>query len=347
MKPVSTPAPRAHPDAGAPPARVNGAEPPAESPGVPTAAFSGPAASAVSAAGASGLPLPPAPDAPQLRADHRHVAETVVRAQDRAIGLWSGLREILTFRELLWSLTMREIRVRYKQTALGVAWAVVQPIAMVIVFTVIFGRFAKLPSEGVPYPIFAFCALLPWTYFSSALSRASNSLVENGNLLKKVYFPRPILPLAIVIAHGVDFLAASVVFAGLIVYFGVSIGPTALYAVPLLAIQVAFLSGVALFFSALNTFYRDVRHVIPVLVQLWLYATPVVWSLPIVPESLRLLYVASNPMAAVIDGFRQSIVHRAAPDAATMLVAAAATAVVLLLGYRYFRYVERYMADVV
>ncbi len=273
--------------------------------------------------------------------------EVVIRAEDPPPGLVSGLREILAHRELLWALGMREVRVRYKQSVLGVLWAAIQPLTMMFIFTVVFSRFARLPSEGVPYPVFSYAALLPWNFFSSAVANAITSVAGAGALIKKVYFPRAVLPLASMLTSGLDFLVSAGVFGLLLAYYGVPVGWQALYLLPLLLLQVAFMIGVSLLLSAFNAYYRDVRYVLPIALQVWLYATPVVWSMTMVPERYRMGYALLNPMAAVIDGWRAAVLRASAPDAPLVAAASATTLVVLLVGYRYFHHVERNFADVV
>lgn len=275
------------------------------------------------------------------------LSEVVIRAEDPPPGLLAGLREILAHRELLWALGIREVRVRYKQSLLGIAWAAIQPLTMMFIFTVVFGRFARLPSEGVPYPVFSYAALLPWNFFSSAVSSAIASVAGGGALIKKVYFPRAVLPLSSMLTSAVDFLVSAGVFGLLLVYYGVRVGWHALYVLPLLALQLTFMVGISLLLGAFNAYYRDVRYVLPIALQVWLYATPVVWSMSLVPAQYRTLYAALNPMAAVIEGWRAAVLRGSAPDAALVAAAAATAGVVLLTGYHYFHYVERNFADVI
>lgn len=277
----------------------------------------------------------------------RPLPEVTIRAEDPPPGLVSALREIVAHRELLWALGMREVRVRYKQSLLGVAWAAIQPLTMMFVFTIVFGRFARLPSEGVPYPVFSYTALLPWNFFSSAVSGAITSVAGGGALIKKVYFPRAVLPLASMLTSTVDFLVSAGVFGLLLAYYRVSVSWHLVYVAPLLLLQVAFMVGVSLLLGAFNAYYRDVRYVLPIALQVWLYATPVVWSMTLVPERYRPLYAAVNPMAALIEGWRAAVLRGSAPDAALVAAAAVTASIVLLVGYRYFHYVERNFADVI
>lgn len=273
--------------------------------------------------------------------------EIVIRGGDRPPGLWAGLRQILRYRELLVSLALREMRVRYKQSVLGIAWAVIQPVTMMFIFTIVFSRFARLPSEGLPYPIFSYAALLPWTFFSTALTSAISSLVVSGSLVKKVYFPRAVLPLASIVTYSIDFAISAGVFVLLLLYYRVHVSPAVLYTIPALALQLALMVGVSLLLAAFNAYYRDVRYVLPMLMQVWMYATPVVWSMDSVPDAYRLIYAAANPMAAVIDTFRGAVLRGAAPDWSLVAAGAATTIAVLAVGFKYFTHVERNFADII
>jgi lipopolysaccharide transport system permease protein len=256
------------------------------------------------------------------------------------------LASVWRYRELLYFLVWRDVKVRYKQTALGVAWAVLQPLLTMLIFTLLFGRVAKIPSDGLPYPLFAFSALLPWTYFSQAIARCSVNLVANAHLISKVYFPRLVLPLASVVMPIVDFALSFVILAIMMVYYGVA--PTwGVVALPLflaLALLTALAAG--LWLSAFNVRYRDVGHIIPFLVQVWMYASPVAYPLSVVPERFRLLY-SLNPMVGVIEGFRWALLGKESPD----LVAISASVVVVLAllvgGVLYFKRVEDTFADVI
>ena len=256
------------------------------------------------------------------------------------------LREFAGAHELLYFLVLRSLKLRYKQTVLGAAWAVLQPLLTMAVFTVVFGRLARLGSEGLPYPVFALAALVPWTYFANALTQAGNSLVEQQQLLTKVYFPRLLLPLAAVIAGLVDLAISFVMLLLVLAWYGIT--PSArLLAAPafaLLAAASALAPGIWL--AALNVRYRDVRYVIPFLVQIWLFATPVAYSSALVPERWRPLY-GLNPMAGVVDGFRWMIAPQARAPGMGLLVALAAVAVLLTAGLYFFRRTERSFADVV
>lgn len=249
-------------------------------------------------------------------------------------------------RELLYFLILRDIKIRYKQTALGIGWAILQPFLTMVIFTAIFGVFVKVPSNGQPYPIFAYTALLPWNLFAQGVARGSTGLVDNAQLITKVFFPRLILPLAAVIAPAVDFVIAFVFLLGMMVWYRLAptVGLVWLPAFVLLALVTAL--AVSLWLAAINVRYRDVRHAIPFLLQFWMYASPVAYPLSIVPERWRGLY-SLNPMVAVIEGFRWALLGGAPP--APGLVAPALVLVVLLLGsgLLFFKRMERTFADVI
>jgi lipopolysaccharide transport system permease protein len=257
-----------------------------------------------------------------------------------------GLREIWEYRELLYFLIWRDVKVRYKQTALGAAWAVIQPLMTMIVFSVFFGRLAKMPSDGVPYPVFAYTALLPWQLFANALTESSNSLVGNQNLIKRVYFPRMVVPIAAVLGGLVDFAIAFVVLLAMLAYYGIH--PTiAIVTLPLFVLlAVVTALAVGLWLTALNVQFRDVRYTIPFLTQLWLFATPVAYPSSIIPEKWRWLS-GLNPMAGVVEGFRWALLGNAASSAAVVLVSAIAVTVLLIGGMFYFRRMEKTFADVI
>jgi lipopolysaccharide transport system permease protein len=272
------------------------------------------------------------------------VPVTVIRPSKGWIAL--NLRDLWLYRELLYFLTWRDIKVRYKQTVLGAAWAILQPFLTMVVFSVFFGRLAKVPSEGVPYPIFTYCALLPWNYFAGALDRAGNSLVGSANLITKVYFPRLVVPMSAVLAGLLDFAIAFVVLIGMMLFY--SIVPTAaVLALPafiLLAMVTAL--GVGLWLSAMNVQYRDVRYAIPFLVQFWLFASPVAYSSTLVPERWRTLY-GLNPMAGVVEGFRWALLGSGRAPGPMLTVSAGVAVVLLVSGTFYFRRMERTFADIV
>ncbi|HWO43942.1 MAG TPA: ABC transporter permease [Candidatus Eisenbacteria bacterium] len=254
--------------------------------------------------------------------------------------------ELWQYRELLYFLIWRDIKIRYKQTVIGAGWAILQPVISMVIFSAIFGNFAKLPSDGVPYPVFSYAALLPWTYFSQAIQRSSASLVSNGNMIKKVYFPRLIAPLSAALAPLVDFAIAFVVLIGMMSWYGTT--PTwGVFLLPVFLL-LSFLTalGVGLFSSALNVKYRDVGHAMPFVMQVWMFASPVVYSVSIVPEQWRLLY-GLNPMAGVIEGFRWGLLGTERPDFGVMMMSGIVVVALVVWGLAYFRKVERSFADVI
>ena len=261
---------------------------------------------------------------------------------------WPGieLRELWDYRELLYFLTWRDLKVRYKQTALGAAWAVIQPLFMMLVFSLFFGRLAGVPSDGIPYPVFTFCALLPWQLFAHALTESSNSLVGNQNLITKVYFPRLVVPMSAVLGGLVDFAIAFVILLGMLAFYGLVPGwqIVALPAFVLLAVMTAL--AVGLWLSALNVQYRDVRYTINFLVQFWLFATPVAYPSSIIPAQWRVVY-GLNPMVGVVEGFRWSLLGKPESPSAVVLVSTIVVVTLLVGGLFYFRRMEQQFADVV
>jgi len=256
------------------------------------------------------------------------------------------LNTLWQYRELLYFLVWRDIKVRYKQSALGVAWAILQPVLIVVVFSIFFGSFGQIPSDGFPYPIFTYVALLPWQLFAGSLSLAGTSLVMNQGLITKVYFPRLLVPLSAVFVGLVEFGISFVVLLGLMAYYGIA--PTvAIFTLPIfimLAILTAF--GVGLWLSALNVQYRDVQHIIPFLIQIWLFATPIAYPSSMVPEQWRFLY-GLNPMVGVIEGFRWALLGQTASLNVSTLISVIVITIVLVSGLIYFRRMERTFADVV
>ncbi|NPV76144.1 MAG: ABC transporter permease [Anaerolineae bacterium] len=244
-------------------------------------------------------------------------------------------------------MTWRDIKVRYKQTLLGAAWAILRPFLTMVVFSIFFGELAGVPSDGVPYPIFTFAALLPWELFAHALSVGSRSLVQNSNMITKVYFPRLILPLASVLAGVVDFFFAFLVLIGMMIYYGIAPTP-AVWTLPLyLLLTIVTAMGVSLWLSAMNVLYRDVGYVTPFLTQFWLFITPIAYGASLVPEQWRFLY-AINPMVGVVNGFRWALLglENAAPNQ-MLLISIGVSLLVLISGLFYFRRMERQFADMV
>ncbi len=255
-----------------------------------------------------------------------------------------NLREVWRYRELIYFLTWRDIKVRYKQTFLGAAWAVLQPFLTMVVFTLFFGRLAKIPSDNVPYPIFSYAALLPWQLFSKALTDAGRSLVANRNMITKVYFPRLVIPIASLLGGVVDFAIAFLVLLAMMAYYGIA--PTAhVWALlPFLLLALLTALGVGLWLSALNVLYRDVGYTLPFLTQAWMFITPIAYSSTLVPEKWQLVY-ALNPMAGVVNGFRWALLDTPTGPDASLWVSVGVAVLLLISGLFFFRRMERQFAD--
>jgi lipopolysaccharide transport system permease protein len=257
-----------------------------------------------------------------------------------------NFRELWEYRDLLYLFTWRDIKVRYKQTMVGASWAIIQPFIAMVVLTIFFGKLAKVPSEGIPYPIFAYSALVPWTYFVNVLTQSSNSVVNNRAVITRVYFPRLIIPMTTVVTGLLDFVIAFVILIGMMLFYGI-VPTMALWTLPffvLLAIATAL--GIGLWLAALNVKYRDVGFTLPFLTQIWLFATPIAYPSSLVPEPWRAIY-GLNPMAGVVEGFRWALLGKTHPP--TMLLAFSVIVVIALLigGIYFFRYKEDTFADVV
>ncbi len=272
------------------------------------------------------------------------VAITLIEPSEGWISL--NIREIWAYRELLFFLVWRDIKVRYKQTVLGASWAVIQPFMTMVVFSLFFGKLGKIPSDGVPYPIFSFAALVPWTFFATGLSQCSSSLVGNQRLLRKVYFPRLIIPIAAVASGFVDFLIAFGVLLVLMLFFSISITVKIFLVIPLVCLAFIAALAVGTWLSALNVQFRDVRYTLPFMVQLWLFATPIAYPSSLLPESWRAVY-GLNPMAGVVEGFRWALLGTETTPGAMVAVSAAMSLALLIGGLYYFRRLERTFADVV
>jgi lipopolysaccharide transport system permease protein len=256
------------------------------------------------------------------------------------------LRELWEYRELLYFLIWRDVKVRYKQTALGAAWAIIQPFFTMVVFSLFFGKLANIPSDGIPYPIFSYAALVPWTFFANGLAQSSNSLVGNSNLIKKVYFPRLAVPIATVLSGVVDFLLAFVVLIGMMLYYGVVPTINTLWLPAFLLLALVTSLGVGLWLSALNVQFRDVRYVVPFLTQVWMFATPIAYPSSLLGEPWRTLY-GINPMVGVVEGFRWALLGSDTAPGPIVAVSALAALVLLISGAFYFRRMEKTFADVV
>ena len=270
----------------------------------------------------------------------------VVRIEPSRGWISINFSELWEYRELLYFLTWRDIKVRYKQTILGGLWAIIQPFFMMVVFSLFFGKLAKIPSDGIPYPIFAFAALVPWTFFANALTQSSNSLVGSAGLLKKVYFPRLVIPIASVMAGAVDFVLAFVVLLGMMLYYGFV--PTAnIMWLPLLLLMVVVTAlGVGLWLSAMNVQFRDVRYTIPFLTQFWLFATPIIYPVSMIPERFRPL-ASLNPMTGLIEAFRALLLPERSIVWSSLLLSCFVALIVFVTGLLYFQKAEAEFADII
>lgn len=257
-----------------------------------------------------------------------------------------GWRELWASRELLYFLAWRDLKTRYAQTAIGAGWALMQPLLSTLIFTLVFGYLAKMPSDGLPYPIFAFAAILPWTLFSKSLERSTLSVVTEGGLIKKVYFPRLIIPIAATFINLVDFAVGLLILIGMMAWYQQVPQWTVLFLPLFVGIALLTALSVSLWLSALNVKYRDVASVVPLMTQLWMFASPVLYPASLVPESLR-SYYGLNPMAGVIEGFRWALLGKTAPDWTMMAVSLAVVALLLIGGVIFFRRVERTFADLI
>ena len=261
---------------------------------------------------------------------------------------WLGVQlgELWRYRELFYFLVWRDVKVRYKQTALGAAWAILQPFCTMIVFSLFFGRLAKIPSNGVPYPIFAYTALVPWTFFAAGLAQSANSLVGSANLIKKVYFPRLTIPLATALAEGVDFSIAFVVLLVMMLYYGIAPTANAFWLPAFVLLALATSVGAGLWLSALNVHFRDVRFVVPFITQFWLFATPVAYPSSLLSEPWRTLY-GLNPMVGVVEGFRWALLGVGPAPGGMAALSALVAAAMLISGVLFFRRMETTFADIV
>lgn len=261
---------------------------------------------------------------------------------------WVGLnfRELWNFRELLYFLIWRDLKVRYKQTALGAAWAIIQPFLTMLVFSLFFGRLAHVPSDGLPYPLFAFTGLVPWTFFANALAQSSNSLIGSQHLITKVYFPRLVIPISSVLSGILDFAIAFLVLIGMVLYYDIIPGIACLMLPLFFLLALITVLGAGLWLSALNVEFRDVRYIVPFLIQFWLFSTPIAYPSSLLSEPWRTIY-GLNPMVGVVEGFRWALLKTTNTPGATLIVSAIAAMGLLITGALYFRRMERTFADVV
>jgi lipopolysaccharide transport system permease protein len=258
----------------------------------------------------------------------------------------SDIRELISYRELLWSWVVRDIKVRYKQSLLGIAWAILQPLSATLLFAVIFSHFVQVDTGGIPYPIFYYSAMLPWTLLSSSISFGATALVSNMNLVTKIYFPREIFPIAAVAASFVDFTVASIVFIGMMIFYQVPVSWNIVFVPFIVAMQTILTLGIVLAASALMVFFRDIRFVVPLGLQLWLYATPIIYPVSQVPERWRGLYML-NPMAGFIDSYRRVVLTARSPEIPHLLSAAGISLILFLAAYWYFKRAEASFADMI
>jgi lipopolysaccharide transport system permease protein len=249
-------------------------------------------------------------------------------------------------RDLVLSFALRDIKSRYKQTVLGVAWAVLQPLSMMVVFTVVLSLVAQVPSDGIPYPVFAYSGLVFWTFFANTITSGTVSMVANSPLIRKIYFPREALLVAVILAGGLDLLIACSLFGGLLLYYGIPLTWQALWVLPLLALQMVFSLGVMSFTSAVHVNFRDIGHGLPLAMQLWMFATPVAYPLSVIPGWLMPLYLL-NPMASVIDGYRRALLHGTRPELALIALSAVVILAFATIAVTFFRRAERTFADVI
>jgi len=258
-----------------------------------------------------------------------------------------NFKELWVFRELLFFLSWRDIKVKYKQTALGAAWAILQPFLTMIIFSILFGKLAKVPSDGIPYPIFVYTGLLPWNYFSSALSNSGNSLVASSNLITKVYFPRLIIPASASLSSLLDFFIASIILIGMMFFYHFTPNTLGMVMIPVLVFMTFIVAvGCGLWLSALNVEYRDFQYVIPFLVQIWMFVTPVIYPVTLFPEEYRWI-LSLNPMGGIIEAFRASTLGHQPINWNLLAISSAVAALVFITGLLYFRKVERSFADVI
>lgn len=260
--------------------------------------------------------------------------------------MFKEIKELIQYRELLWTLAVRDIKVRYKQSVLGAGWAILQPLSLMLIFTLVFSRIAKIPSEGIPYPIFSYCALLPWTFFSASLSFASSSLINNRNLVTKIYFPRDVLPLASTMACFFDFIIASFIFLGMMFYYNISFTSNLLWIPLIILIQIFLTIGIGFISAALNVFYRDIKYIIPLVVQIWMYLSPIIYPMSLVPKKYLPYYIL-NPMVGIIDSYRQVILYGKPPDFQSLFISLCFSFGIFYFGYKGFKDLEGRFADVI
>ena len=258
----------------------------------------------------------------------------------------NSLINLYQHRELLWMWMFRELKIRYKQSVLGIAWAILQPLALTIIFSIVFSFFTRIPTGDIPYPVFAYVALLPWTFFMTSINFSVPCLVTNLNLVTKIYFPREILPISAILAAFVDFSIAWIVLIGLFVFYGIKIYISVLWIPVLVFVQIIFTIGIALFLSALNVRYRDIRFVIPLALQVWMYACPIIYPLDMVPQKFQWLYLI-NPMASLVEFYRRVTLEGQHPQWDYLMICIVISSLFFILGYAFFKKAEIQFADII
>ena len=258
----------------------------------------------------------------------------------------SYIKELISYRELLIALTKREIKIRYKQTSLGSAWAVLQPFSLMLIFSLVFGSFLGLESQGLPYPVFYYSALLTWLFFSTSVSFGSHAVINNSNLVAKVYFPRETLPIASIGAATLDLIVASLIFVLMMFYYKIPLTFSLIYIIPIIAILVLFTLSVVLFTSALVVIWRDLKFVVPLVVQIWMFASPIIYPVSKVPDNLQFFYML-NPMAVVIENFRSVTLFAEVPVFSQILTAAVISVILFFISYYFFKIKEKSFADII
>ncbi len=289
------------------------------------------------------LPIPDHEDQPPRR------VKEILPISFSLFGAFGQLKELAQYWDLICTMSQHRVRVRYKQSMLGIAWAILQPLSLMLIYTVIFSYVAKIPSNGQPYAIFVFVGLLPWTYFSTTLNAATNSLVSHINLVTKVYFPREILPLTYVLAAFFDFLIALLIMACMMVYYHTSVTANLLWTIPIIVLMTLFVTAMALISSAAQVRFRDVGVGIPLLLQIWMYATPVVYPLSTIAKlskPLRVIYML-NPMVGIIENFRRTVLQGIGPDMTSLVLSCAVSLILLPGAYIYFKHAEASAVDII
>jgi lipopolysaccharide transport system permease protein len=256
------------------------------------------------------------------------------------------LIELFSYRELIYNLAMKQIKVNFKQSVLGFVWAILKPACTVLILTVVFSRIAKFPSDGIPYPLFAFGALIPWTFFTTMVGAGVPSLVNNAHLIKKIYFPREVLPISTIIGASLDVVISAIIFIGLLAFYRVGITLNILFIIPIFAIEFLFGFGLVLLLGTVNVWYRDVNQAVSLLLQFWMYLTPIIYPFSMVPEKYKVLYVM-NPMVGIVEGFRNAVIKGITPDMGLLGISTAIGAVTFVIGYLVFKSNEFDFADVI